>query len=84
MKTKTKNTPKQWAITTALMTVGFIAFLILCGEETPGNPMPPGQFLAAKLAALAVLGGCIKAGKYLHGKGLIVDMDEEDDEIQED
>ncbi len=81
MKTKTKNTPKQWAITTALMTVGFIAFLILCGEETPDNPMPLGQFFAAKIAALTVLGGCIKAGKYLHGKGLIVDMNEEDDEI---
>ncbi len=61
----------QWSIYLTLMIVGFAAFLILCGEDTPGQPMSDKVFFGSKLAAAAVLYLCVLAGKYFNRRGLL-------------
>lgn len=75
--TASSTTIKQWACLTALMLVGFAAFLVLAGEEAPNQPpMPFLKFLAIKLGALAVFGLCVLAGRYLYRKGLLPEVEE--------
>lgn len=74
----------QWSILTGLMAVGFIAFLVLCGEDTPGQPMSDKVFFGSKLAAIAVLFLCVWAGKYLNRKGMLPEMKEPKDDTWED
>lgn len=76
---KTKNTPKQWAILTALATIGFFAFLLLAGEDTPDNPMSLSQFFTIKLMGMAILAGCLAAGKWCGSKGLLPQINETDE-----
>lgn len=78
MKPKHKNTPKQWAIMTALTLVGFFAFLLLAGEDTPENPMSLTQFFTIKLIGLALLAGCCKVGQALHRKGMLPEVEDKD------
>ena len=67
----------QWGILSVLMTVGFLAFLVLAGEDNPYGPMPFFKFFILKLSALAVLGGCVWTGKVCDSKGLLPDIKEE-------
>lgn len=67
----------QWAILSALVLVGFMAFLVMCGDDDPFNPMPLGQFLFIKAVALAVFGCCVWIGKICNKKGLLPEMEEE-------
>lgn len=69
---------KQWACLTALVLVGFAAFLVLAGEEAPNEPpMPFGKFLAIKAGAMAVFALCALLGKYLYRKGLLPEIEED-------
>lgn len=66
----------QWSILSTLFSVGFLAFLVLAGEDDPQNPLPLGRWLTVKGCAAAVVYFCIKLGKYLDRKGLIPEIDE--------
>ncbi|MCF0187914.1 MAG: hypothetical protein HUK04_00245 [Bacteroidaceae bacterium] len=79
MKTKHKNTPKQWATMTALVSVGFLAFMVVAGDENPENPMNIGAFCLIKGAAMAVIYGCYRVGKILDRKGLLPEVSEDDE-----
>lgn len=70
----------QWSIYLTLGTVGFAAFLILCGEDTPGQPMSDKVFLGSKLAAGAVLYLCVLAGKYFNRRGLLPEFKDPEEE----
>lgn len=67
----------QWGILSVLMTVVFMAFVVLAGDDNPYDPMPLFKFLILKLLALAVLGGCVWVGKVCDSKGLLPDIKEE-------
>lgn len=77
MKTYSKLT--QWIVTGLLFTWGAVSFIILAGEEDPMNPMPLGKFFLLKIGAMLSLGLCCLTGKWLNGKGLIADIDEDDE-----
>lgn len=62
-------------LTFALATIGFVAFLILSGNETPGVPMTMTEFIGSKLAALAVIYGCIRIGKLISRRNIIAKRD---------
>lgn len=64
----------QWSIMTALCVWGFIAFMILAGEESPTSNLTLGQFLFIKIGALGHLALCIIIGKWLNKKGLLPEM----------
>ena len=59
----------KWAIATAMMSIGFAAFLVLCGEDIPGRPMSDGYFFGSKLAAGAVLYLDILTAKFFNRRG---------------
>lgn len=67
----------QWGIFYALTIIGFMAFLVLGGEDNPYDPMPLFKFFILKVSALAVLGGCVWTGKVCDSKGLLPDIKEE-------
>lgn len=71
----------QWTVFSVLFTVGFLAFMVLAGEDDPSNPLPIGEWFLIKLSAMAVIGLCVLVGKWLNAKGLIPEISEEDDEI---
>lgn len=74
----------QWSIFSTLFLVGFVAFLILCGEDTPGQPMSDTVFFGSKLAAGAVLYLCVLVGKYFDRRGLLPEMEDPEEDKQED
>lgn len=59
---------------------GFLSFLVLCGEDIPGQPMSNLQFFGSKGLAFASLGLCYLAGRKLNRMGLLPDMEEDDEE----
>ncbi len=72
----------QWAIVTALFGVGFIALLVVAGDDDPENPLPLGKWFLIKATAAAVGYACYRFGRYLYNLGLLPVMDtdfEEDD-----
>lgn len=72
----TRKSVIQYAILSVLFGIGFLAFMVLAGDDDPSNPLPFGQWLGIKLAAAAVIYLCVKVGKFLDSKGLIPDMDD--------
>lgn len=81
----TVKTCGQWAIFSTLLLVGFIAFMVVAGEEDPANPMSFGRFVLLKGAALAVLALCVWGGKWLHRHGCFPEyIDRELKEAEED
>ena len=70
----------QWSIYLTLGIVGFAAFLILCGEDTPGQPMSDKVFFGSKLAAGAVLYLCVLAGKFFNRRGLLPEFKDPEEE----
>lgn len=67
----------QWGILSVLTAVGFLAFLVLAGEDNPHAPMPLFKLFILKVSALAVLGGCVWIGKICDSKGLLPDIKED-------
>lgn len=70
MKTTVK-TYAQWAVFSALCLVGFVAFMVVAGDEDPMNPMPFARFFVLKMAALGVIALCVWIGKRLYRKGYL-------------
>lgn len=75
----------QWSLLLTLLIIGFCAFLMLCGEDTPGQPMSDAVFFGSKISAAAVLYLSVLAGKYFNRRGLLPDFEEpEEDNDPED
>lgn len=71
----------QWIILTIIFCIGFIAVLIIFGEETPGKTMSLMMFCGSKFAAGEVLYLCVLAWKYFNRRGLLPefkDLEEEE------
>ena len=79
-----KRTIAQWSIFSTLFLAGFMAFLILCGEDNPEQPMSDTVFFGLKLAAGVVLYFCIIAGKYFNHRGLLPEIINSKKDKQED
>lgn len=73
----------QWTIFSTLFSVGFIALLVLAGDDDPSNPLPFGRWLAIKSVAMGVLVACVFTGKYLNKLGLFSEIDFDEDEDDE-
>lgn len=58
----------KWVLFYALCIVGFLAFMVLAGEN---DEMPLGKFVLYKMAAMAVLALCFYIGKRLRRAGLL-------------
>ena len=75
----------KWVLFYALCTVGFIAFMFLCGEEDPNSePLPLGIFFLYKLGSLALIYLCVQIGKKLHAAGMLpkkIDEELEEDDV---
>lgn len=73
----------QWAIVTALFGVGFLAFMVIAGDDDPANPLPIGKWFLIKAVAAAIVYACYRFGRFLYSLGLLpvmdIDMDEEAD-----
>lgn len=65
----------QWAIVSVLFGVGFLALLVVGGDDDPANPLPLGKWFLVKGIAAAVCYGCYRVGKYLYNLGLLPVMD---------
>lgn len=74
------NKIKQNLLMYLLLIWGFISFLILAGEDTPGQPMSDLQFYGSKLGAMASLWLCYRTGQWLNKKGLLPEIKEEEEE----
>lgn len=64
----------QWSVYLTLTIVGLIAFLMLCGEETPGHPMRESAFYGIKLSAMTVLIVCYLVGRFLDRRGFLPEL----------
>ena len=73
MKTKTKQNIRL----NLLLVWGFISFIILAGEDIPGQPMSDLKFYGSKLIAMASLWLCYRTGRWLNKKGLLPEIKEE-------
>lgn len=65
----------QWTIFSTLFSIGFLALLVLAGDDDPYN-LPLGEWFLIKFCAMVVIGLCVLIGKYLNGMGLIPETDE--------
>lgn len=61
----------QWGLLIAVVTVGTFAFLFLCGEDSPDNPLTVGQFFIIKAGAISTLYGCYQFGKFLYKNDML-------------
>lgn len=61
----------QWSLFLSLMTVGFVSFLIMAGDEYPNESMS--CFFLKKTIAIAVFTGVFFACKYCYSKRLFPD-----------
>lgn len=66
---------KQLTITAILAIWGMLSFLVICGEESPLNPMSDAEFFAKKFIALASLGICIFTYRFCKAKDLLYKSD---------
>ena len=73
----------RWGILTALVATGLTAFLILCSETTPGEPMPLKLFLYSKLGAGAIIYLSVQAAKFFNQRGLLPDLHDTEEEKEE-
>ena len=53
-------------INVALVTIGFLAFFVIVGEEAPGYEMSPWAFFGEKILAGVVIYICWKVGCWLN------------------
>lgn len=65
----------QWAIVSALFGVGFLAFMVIAGDDDPANPLPLGKWFLIKAVAAAVAYACYRVGWFLYSLGLLPVMD---------
>lgn len=60
----------QWGILSVLMTVGFLAFLVLAGEDNPYDPMPFFQVFHSETISVSRLGRLRMDWQGLRQQGL--------------
>lgn len=65
----------QWSIVSALFGVGFLAFMVIAGDDDPANPLPLGKWFLIKAVAAAVVYACYRVGRFLYSLGLLPVMD---------
>ncbi len=63
----------QWSLFLSLMTVGFVSFLVMAGDEDPNESMSLTCFFLKKTIAMAVFAGVFFACKYCYSKRLFPD-----------
>ena len=61
----------QWTALSTVCMVGFIAFMLLAGEENPRCPIPLGEWVIIKISALIVIALCVCTGKLLYRLGYL-------------
>ena len=74
---------KQWCIFLTIATIGFAAFFVLCGEDTPGQEMSWSFFLWSKLIAGIVLCICYIVGRFCSSKGMFPEFKEPEDQWED-
>lgn len=67
----------QWAIVSILFGVGFLAFMVVAGDDNPEQPLPLWDWFMIKGIAAAVIYACYRAGKHLYNLGLLPVMDDD-------
>ena len=78
---KQKSKIIQWLVFSLLGIWGFVSFIFLAGEEDPMNPLSFEKFFLIKGAAGLSLYLCVRLGSWRNSKGLIPEMNEEDDTL---
>lgn len=71
MRTIVKSEIFKWAILSALLMIGTIAFMVLAGEDDPMKPLPLSRWLLMKAVAGLVLYACYIFGRILYRLGLL-------------
>lgn len=74
---------KQWCIFLTIATIGFAAFFVLCGEDTPGQEMSWSFFLWSKLIAGVVLYLCYLIGRFCSSRGMFPEFKEPEDQMED-
>lgn len=69
----------QWGLMTVLGFWGTLSFMVLAGEEAPDVCMSLGDFFQIKALALTSFAGCILCGKWLYKKGLLPEINIEEE-----
>nr|UVY13342.1 MAG: hypothetical protein [Bacteriophage sp.] len=69
----------QWGLMTVLGFWGTLSFMVLAGEEAPDVCMSLGDFILIKSLALTSFAGCILCWKWLYKKGLLPEINIEED-----
>lgn len=71
----------QWAIVTALFSVGFYGFLMICDED-PFYQMTELEFFSEKAIGCGIVAAAVLFGRYLYRKGLLPVMDVKEEDIK--
>ena len=69
----------QWGLMTVLGLWGMVSFMVLAGEEAPEVSMTLGDFFLIKALAITSFSGCILCGKWLSKKGLLPEINIQED-----
>lgn len=69
----------QWGLMTVLGLWGMVSFMVLAGEEAPEVCMTLGDFFLIKALAITSFSGCILCGKCLSKKGLLPEINMQED-----
>lgn len=69
----------QWGFMTVLCLWGMVSFLVLAGEEAPEAHLTLGDFILIKALAFASFAGCLLCGKWLFRKGLLPEINIQED-----
>lgn len=69
----------QWGLMTVLGLWGMVSFMVLVGEEAPEVCMTLGDFFLIKALAITSFSGCIRCGKWLSKKGLLPEINMQED-----
>jgi hypothetical protein len=73
-----RSYPMKWVYMTVIVFWGILSFILMCGEDTPDNPMTMLEFFELKVLAVVSFGLCLLTARWLDRKGLLPDMKEED------
>lgn len=69
----------QWGLMNVLGVWGMVSFMVLAGEESPDACISLGDFILIKAFAVTSFAGCIQCGKWLYKKGLLPEINIEED-----
>lgn len=69
----------QWVLMTVIGIWGTFSFMVFAGEEAPDSHLTIGDFILIKAAATVSCAGCFLCGKWLFKKGLLPEINIEED-----